>query len=66
LWHRFVHRHDRSFHIDSIPWLLDGLDTVDANLALGRQIDERSYESVAAILGHLGGAQRRADDQHPG
>jgi GTP cyclohydrolase II len=39
---------------------------MDANLALGRQIDERSYESAAAILDHLGGAQRRADDQHPG
>jgi 3,4-dihydroxy 2-butanone 4-phosphate synthase / GTP cyclohydrolase II len=31
-----------------------GLDTVDANLALGHQVDERSYEPAAAILAHLG------------
>jgi 3,4-dihydroxy 2-butanone 4-phosphate synthase/GTP cyclohydrolase II len=31
-----------------------GLDTVDANLALGYQVDERSYEPAAAILAHLG------------
>jgi len=31
-----------------------GLDTVDANLVLGRRRDERSYESAAAILAYLG------------
>ncbi len=31
-----------------------GLDTVDANLALGHQADERDYGAAARILGHLG------------
>jgi 3,4-dihydroxy 2-butanone 4-phosphate synthase/GTP cyclohydrolase II len=32
----------------------DGLDTVDANLALGHQADERDYGAAARILEHLG------------
>jgi GTP cyclohydrolase II len=32
----------------------DGMDTVDANLALGHQADERDYGAAAAILRHLG------------
>jgi len=32
----------------------DGLDTVDANLALGHQVDERDYGMAAAILQDLG------------
>jgi GTP cyclohydrolase II len=31
-----------------------GLDTVDANLALGHEADERDYEMAAAILNDLG------------
>ena len=31
-----------------------GLDTVDANLALGLPVDGREYRSAAAILLHLG------------
>jgi 3,4-dihydroxy 2-butanone 4-phosphate synthase/GTP cyclohydrolase II len=31
----------------------DGADTVDANLMIGRQIDERSYADVATILDRL-------------
>ena len=31
-----------------------GLDTVDANLALGHQADERDYGAAARILGQLG------------
>ena len=32
----------------------DGYDTVDANLALGHQADERDYTAAAHILEHLG------------
>ena len=32
----------------------DGLDTVDANLALGHPVDERDYSMAAAILKDLG------------
>lgn len=32
----------------------EGLDTVDANLALGHQADERDYGAAARILSHLG------------
>jgi GTP cyclohydrolase II len=32
----------------------DGLDTVDANLALGHPVDERDYSMAAAILEDLG------------
>lgn len=31
-----------------------GLDTVDANVALGYHDDERDYAAAAAVLGHLG------------
>lgn len=31
-----------------------GLDTIDANLALGRGVDERSYDAAARMLAHLG------------
>lgn len=31
-----------------------GLDTVDANLALGLPVDRREYRSAAAVLRHLG------------
>lgn len=32
----------------------DGLDTVDANVALGLPVDSRDYSPAAAILAHLG------------
>jgi 3,4-dihydroxy 2-butanone 4-phosphate synthase / GTP cyclohydrolase II len=32
----------------------DGLDTVDANLALGLPVDSRSYQDAAQILADLG------------
>ena len=36
-----------------------GLDTVDANTALGLPVDSRDYSSAAAILRHLGLLQVR-------
>ncbi len=38
---------------------VEGLDTVEANVMLGREVDERSYESAADILKHLGVTQVR-------
>ena len=41
-----------------------GLDTVEANPALGHQADERDYTLAARILQDLDGG-RSADDQQP-
>ncbi|WP_369120937.1 GTP cyclohydrolase II [Mycobacteroides abscessus] len=35
----------------------DGADTVDANLLIGRQVDERTYDEVPPILEYLGVAE---------
>jgi GTP cyclohydrolase II len=43
----------------------DGLDTVDANLALGLPVDRREYASAAAILHHLGIRQARLLTNNP-
>jgi 3,4-dihydroxy 2-butanone 4-phosphate synthase/GTP cyclohydrolase II len=40
--------------LDSYALQAQGLDTVDANAALGRAADERSYGAAAWILGELG------------
>src|SRR6202048_3509539 len=42
-----------------------GLDTVDANLALGLPVDRREYASAAAILRELGLRQVRLPTNHP-
>ena len=42
-----------------------GLDTVDANLALGLPVDRREYHSAAAILHHLGTRRVRLLTNNP-
>jgi GTP cyclohydrolase II len=42
-----------------------GLDTVDANLALGQPVDARRYEAAAAILKHLGVGSIRLMSNNP-
>lgn len=42
-----------------------GFDTVDANLMLGHQADERNYESAAAILADLGISSIRLMTNNP-
>ncbi|WP_130481745.1 GTP cyclohydrolase II [Sphaerotilus mobilis] len=42
-----------------------GLDTVDANLALGHPVDARRYEAAAAILQHLGVSAVRLMSNNP-
>lgn len=42
-----------------------GLDTVDANLALGHPVDARRYEAAAAILKQLGVASIRLMSNNP-
>ena len=43
-----------------------GLDTYDANLALGHRADERDYTSAAQMLHALGAKPHRAAEQQPG
>ncbi len=42
-----------------------GLDTVDANLALGHPVDARRYEAAAAMLQHLGVSAVRLMSNNP-
>lgn len=42
-----------------------GLDTVDANIALGLPVDAREYASAAAVLRHLGVTQVRLLTNNP-
>lgn len=44
----------------------EGLDTIDANLALGHQADERDYTAAARILEHLGVRSVRLLTNNPG
>jgi len=43
-----------------------GLDTYDANLALGHGADERDYTSAAQMLHALSASRNRAAEQQPG
>jgi GTP cyclohydrolase II len=43
----------------------EGLDTVDANLALGYHDDERDYHAVAVVLAHLGLSHVRLMSNNP-
>ena len=44
----------------------DGLDTYEANLALGCEADARDYSAAAQMLRALGESQRRPAQQQPG